>query len=136
MENSGGPLDNQTWQTELRTAPLTKVQLCEYDNQTLEAYAVASRLYTESDCPVSRQNASLLTTAHDCETGLLKVNNQIRSEVATVRPEVVRLKYSGYTVHMQLFLYLWISFNIFSMTLFNITIIWTMITSLSLSLVD
>ena len=35
---SGGPLDNQTWQTEWKTAPLAKVQLCEYENQILEAY--------------------------------------------------------------------------------------------------
>ena len=34
---SGGPLDNQTWQTEWKTTPLAKVQLCEYENQTLEA---------------------------------------------------------------------------------------------------
>ena len=31
------PLDNQTWQTEWKTAPLAKVQLCEYKNQNLEA---------------------------------------------------------------------------------------------------
>ena len=36
----------QTWQTEWKTAPLTKVQLCEYENQTLEAFVAASRLYT------------------------------------------------------------------------------------------
>ena len=33
---SGGPLDNQTWQTEWKTAPLAKVQLYEYENQTLK----------------------------------------------------------------------------------------------------
>ena len=31
-------LDNQTWQTVWKTAPLTKEQLCEYENQTLEAF--------------------------------------------------------------------------------------------------
>ena len=30
MKSSGGPLDNQTWQTEWKTTPLAKVQLCEY----------------------------------------------------------------------------------------------------------
>ena len=40
MTNSGGPLDNQTCQTEWRTAPLAKVQFCEYENQTLEALLV------------------------------------------------------------------------------------------------
>ena len=33
--NPDGPLDNQTWQTEWKPVPLTKVQLCEYENQTL-----------------------------------------------------------------------------------------------------
>ena len=58
VKKSGGPLDNQTWQTELKTAPLTKVQLCEYRNQTLEAFAAASRLNTKIDWPVVRQNFS------------------------------------------------------------------------------
>ena len=30
----------------------------------------SSILYTKFDCPVARQNLSLLATAHDCETGL------------------------------------------------------------------
>ena len=45
MKYSGGPLDNQTWQTEWQTAPLARVQLCEYENQTLEAFVAASCLY-------------------------------------------------------------------------------------------
>ena len=28
VNNSSGALDNQTWQTEWKTAPLAKVQLC------------------------------------------------------------------------------------------------------------
>ena len=32
-----GPLDNQTWQTEWKTAPLAKVQLYEHENKTLGA---------------------------------------------------------------------------------------------------
>ena len=45
VKYSGRPLDSQTWQTEWKTAPLAKVQLCEYENQTLEAFVAASRLY-------------------------------------------------------------------------------------------
>ena len=70
MKYSGGPLDNHTWQTEWKTAPLAKVQLCEFVNQTLEAFVAASRLSAKFDCPVAHQNFSLLATAHDHETGL------------------------------------------------------------------
>ena len=71
---TGGPLDNQTWQTEYKKALLAKVQLCEYENQTLEAFVAASRLYTKFDCLVARQNVSLLATAHDRETGLFSLS--------------------------------------------------------------
>ena len=59
---------------ELKTAPLAKVQLCEYENQTLEAFVAASCLYAKFDCPVACQNFSLLGTAHDCETTLLTLS--------------------------------------------------------------
>ena len=62
MINSGGPLDNQTWQTEWKTAPLVKVQLCEYENQNFEVLFAASRWYAKFDCPMARQNLSLLVT--------------------------------------------------------------------------
>ena len=65
MKNSGGPLDHQT----LKAAALTKGQLCEYENQTLEAFVAANRLSAKLDCPVACQTFSLLATAHDCETG-------------------------------------------------------------------
>ena len=71
MTNSGRALDNQTWQTEWKTAPVAKVQLCEHENQTLEAFAADSRLSAKFDCPMARQNVSLLSTVHDCETGLV-----------------------------------------------------------------
>ena len=74
MNNSGGPLDGQTWQTEWKTTPLAKAQLCEYENQALEAFVVASRLSAKFDCPEAYQNCSLLVTAHDCETGLLSTS--------------------------------------------------------------
>ena len=69
VKNSGGPLDNQTWQTEGKTAPLAKVQLCEYKNQTLGVFVAVSHLYTKFDCSVVRQNFSLLATVYDSETG-------------------------------------------------------------------
>ena len=50
-------------------------QLCEYKNQTLEAFVVASRLSAKFDCPVAHQNCSFLATAHDCETELLSHND-------------------------------------------------------------
>ena len=65
-----GPPDNETWQTEWKTAPLAKVQLSEYENQTLEAFVVVSHLYAKFDCPVACPNCSLLGTVHGCETGL------------------------------------------------------------------
>ena len=69
MKNDCGPLDNQTWQTEWKTAPLAEVQSCENENQTLEAFVVVGHLSANFDCPVACQNFSLLATAHDCETG-------------------------------------------------------------------
>ena len=51
-------------QKEEKTTLLAKVQLCEYANQTLEAFVEAIRLNAEFDCPVARQNA----TARDCDT--------------------------------------------------------------------
>ena len=71
VNNSGRPVDNQTWQTEWKTALLDKVQLCEYVNQTLEAFVAASRSYINFDYPVAHQKFSLLATAHDWEPGLL-----------------------------------------------------------------
>ena len=69
VKNSGRPLDNQTWQTEWKTAPLAKVQLCEYENQTLEAFAV-SFLYAKFDCLEAHQKCSLVVTVYNCETAL------------------------------------------------------------------
>ena len=45
------PLDNQTWQTEWKTAPLAKVQLCEQENQ--EAFDVASIMVTVHEIRLS-----------------------------------------------------------------------------------
>ena len=49
--------------------PLAKVQLYDYENQTLEAFVAVRCLYAKFDCPVAHQNGSLFATAHDCETG-------------------------------------------------------------------
>ena len=70
MKNSVGPQDNQTWHIEWKTVLLDRLQLCEYENQTLEAFVAASRLYAKFDCPVARQNFSFLASAHDRETFL------------------------------------------------------------------
>ena len=61
MQNCVGPLDDQTWQTEHKTAPLAIVQLCEYKNQTLEAFVVDSHLCAKFDCPVAHQNFHILS---------------------------------------------------------------------------
>ena len=61
MKDFGGPLHNQTWQTEWKTVLLDKMQLCEHENQTVEAFLAA----TKFDCPVARQEFSRLATAHD-----------------------------------------------------------------------
>ena len=62
----GGSLDNQTWQTKWKTAPLAKVQLCEYENQNSGAFVVAcSHLCAKFHCPVGKQNFSLLATVHE-----------------------------------------------------------------------
>ena len=60
VTNSGRPLHNQIWQTEWKTAPVAKVQLCEYENQTLEAFVEGSHLYAKFDCPATCQKCSLL----------------------------------------------------------------------------
>ena len=73
VKNSGGPLDNQTWQTEWKTAPLVKVQLYEYKNQTLEGFVAVSRLYAKFDCSVANQNFFTFSYFYDCETGLLGI---------------------------------------------------------------
>ena len=69
MENSGGPLDNQTWQAEWKSASLDKVQLCEYENQTLEAFGMSVICIPSL---IAQWPARILATMHYCETGLLR----------------------------------------------------------------
>ena len=75
MKHSGGPLDNQTWQTEWKTAPLVKVQLCAHDKQSWKlllgpAVSLAS-LMVQWPARIFLR----LATAHDCETVLLLIDN-------------------------------------------------------------
>ena len=44
-ENSGGPLNNQTRQTEWKIAPFPEAQMYECENQTLEGFASFSKLF-------------------------------------------------------------------------------------------
>ena len=66
--HSGKPLNNQTWQTEWKTAPLATEHLCEDEDHTSEVFVVARHLYAKFDWPVAHQNFSALATGHDCET--------------------------------------------------------------------
>ena len=70
----------QTWQTEWKTASLATVQFGGYENQTLEAFVAASRLFAKFDCPVVFLNCSLLATAHDREIALLFCKTQSRTQ--------------------------------------------------------
>ena len=82
VNNSGGPLDNQTWQTEWKTALLATLQFWENKDQTLEAFVAAG------------QNFSLLATAHDCETGFLAISELPLASVSK-RVQVRSLSYGN-----------------------------------------
>ena len=56
--------DNHTWKTEWTTAALAKVQLCEYENQTMEAFVAANRLSAKLDCPVPPRMILKLVNEH------------------------------------------------------------------------
>ena len=51
----------------MKNGQLGKVQLCEYENKTLEAFVATRRSYDKFDCPVAHRNFSFLAPAHDCE---------------------------------------------------------------------
>ena len=69
--NSDGPLDNQTWQT--NDWLQQKLPKFGFRTHTTACWPVeqSSILSTEFDCPVVHQNFSLLSTVRDCETGFL-----------------------------------------------------------------
>ena len=96
MKYSGRPLDNQTWQTEWKTVPLTTVQLCEYENQTLEVFGAVSYLCAEFDCPVGHQNISFSPTVHDCEVYLscYSLNNPVSHYPKVKRVNVLSVLYA------------------------------------------
>ena len=58
MKDSGGPIHNQTCQTD----------------QTSKAFVTTSSLCAKSDCPVACLNFAIWENAHDCETGALLAN--------------------------------------------------------------
>ena len=100
MKNSVGPLDNQTLQTEWKTAPLAKVQLREYENQTLKAFVAASRSYAKFDCLVACQNISLLATAHDHDFRMKHTTNeftrpQIRNMTSSIKLNLLGNWFTG-----------------------------------------
>ena len=70
VKHSGGPLDNQTWQT--NGWPQQKLPKFGFRTHTTALWPVekSSILSAKIDCPVARQSLLLLATAHDCETGL------------------------------------------------------------------
>ena len=94
VKNQGGPLDYQTCQTEWKTAPLAKVQSYEYENQTLEAFVAASRLSAKFDCPVARQNLSILLRALSCFSLMrMIVISKIRlAAIETATPKILNPK--------------------------------------------
>ena len=69
VKNSGRPLDNQTWQTEWKTASSAKEQVCEYKKQLckLLLWPAVWMQSLNVQWPIRTSHS----TAHDCETGLL-----------------------------------------------------------------
>ena len=69
VKHSGGPLQNQTWLTNgWSQKKLSKFNFCTHTT-ALWPMEQSSILSAKFDCPVARQDFSLLPTAHDCETG-------------------------------------------------------------------
>ena len=70
VQLSGGPLDNQTWH--INGWPQQKLPKfgCRTHTTALWPVEQSSFLSAKFDRPVTRQNCSLLATAHDCETDL------------------------------------------------------------------
>ena len=70
----GGPLDNQTWQTEWKTAPLAELQLCENKKTNFGSFGCDQISFIQSlivQWPTRMYFQLLLATVHDCKTGLL-----------------------------------------------------------------
>ena len=72
-----GPLDNQTWQTNVwPQQKLSKSFFYLYSHTALWPMEQSSIISAKFDCPVARQNVLLLTTAHDRESGLLEIKTK------------------------------------------------------------
>ena len=71
MNNSGGPLDNQTWHTnDWLQQELPKFGFPTSHTTALCPMEQSSILSAKFDCPVACKYFSLLDTAHDYESGL------------------------------------------------------------------
>ena len=68
LKNSGGPLDNQTWQTEWKTAPLAAVQLRVSTNTKLWKLLLWRAVCMPSLIVQWPTRTFHLATAHDSET--------------------------------------------------------------------
>ena len=69
-ENSGRPLDNETWHID--GWPQQKLNLPKFGFRTRATGLWPMESFIQSakfDCPVARQNIWLLATAHDGESG-------------------------------------------------------------------
>ena len=99
------PLDNQTRHT--NGWPQQKLPKFGFHTHTTALWLMeqSSTLSAKFDCPVARQNFSLGTTAHDCDTGLLKLY-QVKDNtryVAEKSPKIFRAHLSlGCSTAMQL----------------------------------
>ena len=72
-ENSGGPLDSQTWPTSGWLQQ--KLPKFGFRTHTTALWPVeqSSILSAKFDCSVARLNISLLATAYGCETGFMNL---------------------------------------------------------------
>ena len=68
VNNSGKPLDNQTWHT--NNWPQQNLTKFGFRTHTTALWPIeqSSILFAKFDCPVAHLNLPLLATAHACET--------------------------------------------------------------------
>ena len=73
LKNYCGPLDNQTWHT--NDWAQQKLPKFGFPTHTTALWPVeqSSILPAKFDCPVASQNFLFIATAHDCETGFLRI---------------------------------------------------------------
>ena len=71
VNNSGKPLDNQTWHTNNWLQQNRRHFGFRADTTALWPIEQSSILFAKFDCPVAHLNLPLLATVHACETVLL-----------------------------------------------------------------